>query len=172
MSEGTANLAVGSELLKHHLTDQEADPAKVRDLLALLVRRTARSFWRPVASGYLNTANAELDRNEAAKATTVKRFPHFFREDPQKKEAIFRHLARFASRLYLFALEAITALSHPQIIAGVRHVGAEYNLPTNCTLAQDAGRPGSLGVIDCCSFPTPEGRQQPQEVWTEPGLGR
>ena len=88
------------------------------------------------ACSYLNTANTDIERDEAATAVAVKRFLRFLRTEPEKKEAIFRRLVRFASRLYLFAfegLEATTALNNPKVMAaGVRTVGAEYNLPAPC----------------------------------------
>ncbi|CAE7539565.1 unnamed protein product [Symbiodinium sp. CCMP2456] len=110
LSEGAANLEVGAALLAHHIS---IDPEE--------------------ACKYLNTANEDLERNDEATSTAVKRFLRFFTTDAGKKEAYFKKLARFSARLYLFAfegLEAITALNNPKVMAaGVHHIGADYNLP-------------------------------------------
>ena len=134
LSEGAANLEVGAALLAHHFsTDPETALRKlsIRDLLNEFNSADGKKFLE--ACKYLNTSNDDLERNEAATSTAVKRFLRFFTTDAGKKEAYFKKLARFSARLYLFAfegLEAITTLNNPKVMAtGVHHIGADYNLP-------------------------------------------
>ncbi|CAE7920692.1 unnamed protein product, partial [Symbiodinium necroappetens] len=73
----------------------------------------------------------DLERNEAATSTAVKRFLRFFTTDAGKKEAYFKKLARFSARLYLFAfegLEAITALNNPKVMAAGTGAGDVWDV--------------------------------------------
>ena len=137
LSEGAANLHAGAELLQYHFADTAGDAKQkpgIADLLSLLDTGDGKKFLE--ACAYLNTSNAEIDRTEEGTAQAVKRYLRFFRGEPDKKEVLFRRLARFASRLYLFAfegLEALAALNNPKVMAaGIRAVGTHYNLPPSC----------------------------------------
>ena len=97
LSEGAANLLVGSELLTHHFARPDSDAVKklgITDFLALLESPEGGKFVE--ACQYLNTANMEVERAEAATVAAVKRFLRFFKTDPSKKEMIFKHLVRFS----------------------------------------------------------------------------
>ena len=137
LSEGAANLLVGAEILRHHFSNDMAGGLKklgIQDMLALFEESEGKKFLE--ACDYLNAANAEAERSEEGTTQATKRYVRFMTQDAAKKEALFRKLARFGARLYLFGmegLEAITAFQHPKsMAAGVGAIGAEYNLPSDC----------------------------------------
>ena len=134
LSEGAANLEAGAQLLQHHFTegvDLALKKLGIEDFVNGLETDDGKKFLE--ACHYLNTAQEEVERSEEATGKAIKRFLRFLTTEPNKKEATFRKMLRFATRLHLFAmegLEAVTALTHPKVMAaGVRQVGQELNLP-------------------------------------------
>ena len=134
LSEGAANLQVGTQVLKYHFAGGDLAAGLkgvgIQDFLELMNTPDGQKFQD--ACGYLNTAGNEVERTEQATATAVKRFMRFLTKDAEKKEVMFKKMLRFAARLHLCAsegLEAVTALGHPKVMAaGVQRVGMEYNL--------------------------------------------
>ena len=111
----------------------------ITDFMALLKSPDGKKFGE--ACAYLNASTVDVDRTEEGTTTAVKRFMRFLTTQPEQKEAIFRKMLRFATRLQLFAfegLEAVTALNNPKVVmaVGVQRVGAEFNLsgPTKAWL--------------------------------------